>query len=139
MSGPVSSSHGSVDGDVPVEASASVHGEEEDGHDGLDGFDSDEFRIWIRERNERRRRDQDGGNGRRRCSGEDDSDEDRTSSSRDPGEGLPPPWDGKTVSFQDWLIKARLWLATTRAKGPTQGPMILQRLSGAGKGCTVAG
>ena len=37
--------------------------------------------------------------------------------------------DGES-SFQDWLVKAKLWLATTRARGQAQGPMILQRLSG---------
>ena len=73
--------------------------------------------------------DRDGG--RRRRGGEDDeSDEDRNHGSKGPGGGAPPEWDGKSIHFQDWLIKARLWLATTRAKGPTQGPMILQRLSG---------
>ena len=66
MSGPVPSSHGSLDGEVPVEAAGSLHGEDEDGQEGLDGFDSDEFRIWLRERQERRRRDRDGAGGRRR-------------------------------------------------------------------------
>ena len=42
----------------------------------------------------------------------------------------PPEWDGEAVPFQDWLIKARLWLATTKVRKKTQGPMILQGLSG---------
>ena len=134
MSGPVPSSHGSLDGEAPVDAAAGSlpeeHGEDEEGPDGYDGFDSDEFRTWLRERNERRRRDRDGAGGRRRRGGDDDSEDERAGGSKGPGGGLPPEWDGKSVGFQDWLIKARLWLATTRAKGPTQGPMILQRLSG---------
>ena len=33
------------------------------------------------------------------------------------GQGPPPPeWNGENPNFQDWLIKARLWLATTRTK-----------------------
>ena len=66
--------------------------------------------------------------GRRRE--EDESDEDRQGGSTGKGaSGNPPEWDG-TTSFQDWLIKARLWLATTRARPKTQGLLILQRLSG---------
>ena len=34
------------------------------------------------------------------------------------------------LGFRTWLIKARLWLATTRVKARSQGPMILQKLTG---------
>ena len=33
-------------------------------------------------------------------------------------------------AFQDWLIKAKLWLATTKVRKTAQGPMILQGLQG---------
>ena len=42
---------------------------------------------------------------------------------------LAPEWDGETTSFQDYAIKARLWLATTKAKAKTRGPLLLQKLS----------
>ena len=41
-----------------------------------------------------------------------------------------PEWDGESIPFQDWLIKARLWLATTKVRKKSQGPMMLQGLSG---------
>ena len=74
----------------------------------------------------------DGDRDRRRRRDDRDSDDDDESVAR-PGKGggsQPPEWDGVQPSFQDWLIKARLWIATTRARPKTQGPLILQRLSG---------
>lgn len=148
-----------VDGDLPTAdvgaaaTAADVHGGDSD------GFDSEEFREWLRNRPPRRtnatssaarvaatsgrqprpgegrelqrlRPDGDGGRQHRRRRDE-DSDDDRTTGNRGNAGGPPPPeWDGQTVPFQDWLIKARLWLATTRAKARSQGPMILQKLSG---------
>eukprot|EP00435_Cladocopium_sp_Y103_P038801 s3242_g10.t1 len=131
----VPSSHGSLDGDPgegrasPVpEADASGRAEFED----EDPFDSDEFREFLRQRRDRRAEVGSvsarpvTGRGNRRA--DEDSDDDRPS--RGGGGGQPPEWDGVSQSFQDWLIKCRLWLATTRAKPKAQGPLILQRLSG---------
>ena len=125
------SSHGSLDGEV-----AEVPEPERDNPSspGDDGFDSGEFREWMRQRADRRRGDQERPRrSSRRADREHDSDEALSSGDRHRGSGNgppPPEWDGSSMSFQDWLIKARLWLATTRSKPKTQGPMILQRLSG---------
>ena len=134
----VPSSNGSLrDGDLPRgDADATTYGDEVAGNrdPGSDGFDSEEFREFLRQR-EARRGGHGGGGARRglragRRREEDESDDDRQGGSTGKGaSGNPPEWDG-TTSFQDWLIKARLWLATTRARPKTQGPLILQRLSG---------
>eukprot|EP00435_Cladocopium_sp_Y103_P068193 s512_g31.t1 len=100
-------------------ASAEAH----EVYDEDDGFDSEEFREWMRNRNRASRRQ---GRNRRRDSSE-------GSESRDDGgrtnAGPAPEWDGETLSFQDYAIKARLWLATTRSKPRTRGPLLLQKLS----------
>ena len=112
----IPSSHGSLGG-----------GDEVDGRDreatqgggASDGFDSDEFRAWMRQRR---------GRASRRAVVDDSDDEERPKGKG--SGGAPPEWDGVTTPFQDWLVKVRLWTATTRTKGRHQGPMILQRLSG---------
>lgn len=119
------SSHGSLDGDGdgdPPNPDNVTHGhlEEDD-----DGFDSEEFRTWLREKEKRKSSDR---RGRRRD--DDESDDDRGGGHKGSGGGQPPEWDGTSVPFQDWLIKARLWLATTRVKARAHGPMILQKLGG---------
>jgi len=43
--------------------------------------------------------------------------------------GPPPEWDGEQIPFLDYQIKAILWLATTKAKPRTRGPLLLQKLS----------
>ena len=85
--------------------------------DGDDGFDSEEFRSWMR--NRRRSRAQ-----RRRSEDSEDGQDDQRSSS-----GPPPEWDGDSIPFLDYQIKANLWLATTKAKPRTRGPLLLQKLS----------
>ena len=125
------SSHGSLneDGDELFGgAHGGTHGDEVTSRrdDDEDGFDSEEFRAWMREKDRRRKSDRRG----RRRDDDDDSDDDRGGGHKGSGGGQPPEWDGTTVPFQDWLIKARLWLATTRVKARAQGPMILQKLSG---------
>eukprot|EP00435_Cladocopium_sp_Y103_P035126 s1424_g9.t1 len=46
--------------------------------------------------------------------------------------GPPPEWAGpSTSSFEDWAIRARLWIATTKTKPTARGPMLLKSLSGA--------
>ena len=42
--------------------------------------------------------------------------------------GPPPTWDGQTA-FEDYYIKAKLWLATTKARGKARGPLLLKSLS----------
>ena len=119
------SSHGTLDGDGD-EVHGGVHGEElASQRDDDDGFDSEEFRAWMREKDRRRKTDR-----RSRRRDDDDSEDDRGGGHKGSGGGQPPEWDGTSVPFQDWLIKARLWLATTRVKARAQGPMILQKLSG---------
>lgn len=131
------SSHGSLDGEgggddeVPPGRAAGEARTRED------EFDSEEFREWLQQRRTRRSSyygsEGDRGRRSRRQEPEDASDGDRspTGNGRGSGGGQPPPeWDGLSTTFQDWLIKARLWLATTRVKPRSQGPMILQKLSG---------
>ena len=43
--------------------------------------------------------------------------------------GPAPSWDG-TTAFKDYQIRARLWLATTRVKPKSRGPMLLKSLAG---------
>ena len=62
-----------------------------------------------------------------------DSDDDYAASGGKGVAGTPPEWKGPTsdLAFEDWLIKARLWLATTKVKPQLRGPLILRSLSGA--------
>ena len=83
-----------------------------------DEFDSDEFRAWMRTREFGRR------NRRRRGDSDEEGQDDHRSSS-----GPPPEWDGDSIPFLDYQIKASLWLATTKAKPRTRGPLLLQKLS----------
>ena len=128
------SSHGSLDAEGGVDGAAEEHqrGDDVTSGAGEDGFDSGEFREWMRERARQRRSDQERSRRSARRSGRSGgSDDDRSSSDRNRGTGggpPPPEWNGESPTFQDWLIKARLWLATTRTKPKSQGPMILQRL-----------
>ena len=120
----VPSSHGSLDPDP--DGGQEVVGQQSPSGEWEDPFDSDEFRDFLRTRRERQGRGVAGRRGRR--GGGDESDEDRSTQR---GSGAPPPeWDGQSQPFQDWLIKANLWLATTKSRPRTQGPMLLQRLSG---------
>ena len=123
------SSHGSLDGEgggdddaPPGRAAGEARAQE-------DEFDSEEFREWLQQRRARRSSyygsEGDRGRRSRRQEPEDASDGDRspTGNGRGSGGGQPPPeWDGLSTTFQDWLIKARLWLATTRVKPRSQGP-----------------
>ena len=79
---------------------------------------------WMRNRSRaggRRNRD------RRRDSSDGSRDRDGDGSRTNAGPA--PEWDGDGLSFQDYAIKARLWLATTRSKPRTRGPLLLQRLA----------
>lgn len=46
--------------------------------------------------------------------------------------GPPPDWYGPTsdVTFEDWMIKANLWIATTKHRPRLRGPMLLKALHG---------
>ena len=92
--------------------------------DDSDGFDQAEFQQWLQDRRARRGRGaRDSRRGRRDSSGGSDDRDGRSNS------GPAPEWDGETTSFQDYAIKARLWLATTKAKAKTRGPLLLQKLT----------
>eukprot|EP00435_Cladocopium_sp_Y103_P008347 s557_g2.t1 len=43
--------------------------------------------------------------------------------------GPPPEWDGQGA-FEDYLIRARLWIATTKTKAVARGPLLLKALKG---------
>eukprot|EP00435_Cladocopium_sp_Y103_P007762 s2900_g2.t1 len=108
------SSEGSARSQNHVEAARPGQGSEFD----EDEFDSDEFRSWMRNRGRQRRER------RRQNDSEEDGHDDHRSSS-----GPPPEWDGESIPFLDYQIKANLWLATTKAKPRTRGPLLLQKLS----------
>eukprot|EP00435_Cladocopium_sp_Y103_P039146 s2194_g10.t1 len=65
--------------------------------------------------------------GSRRARDRDEDDEDEGTENRGTS-GPPPSWDG-TTAFEDFNIKARLWIATTKAKPRMRGPLILRSLS----------
>eukprot|EP00435_Cladocopium_sp_Y103_P050254 s2395_g15.t1 len=62
----------------------------------------------------------------------DESEDEGASGGRGASAGPPPEWHGPTsgTTFEDWLIKARLWLATTKAKSRARGPLLLKALHG---------
>lgn len=64
---------------------------------------------------------------RRRQGSSDGSDRDQDSGRTNAGPA--PEWDGESVPFQDYVIKARLWLATTKSKPRTRGPLLLSKLT----------
>ena len=43
--------------------------------------------------------------------------------------GPPPEWDGTTMEFKDYKIKAKIWLKTTRTPAHARGPLLLKNLS----------
>lgn len=96
-------------------------GPDTSGRDDEDEFDSDAFREWMRNRARtrfpRRRQPESDDDGRG------DRDDHRSST------GPPPDWDGESSSFLDYQIKAKLWLATAKARPRTRGPLLLQKLS----------
>ena len=56
----------------------------------------------------------------------DESEEDDDGRSGAPGP--PPSWDGTGV-FEDYMIKAQLWIATTKSKPKMRGPLLLKALT----------
>eukprot|EP00913_Durusdinium_trenchii_P009427 g8860.t1 len=88
-----------------------------------EAFDSDEFRAFVKARYPHRHQRRQGGSTRSNESDMGDGGGGLGSS------GPPPEWDGETPSFQDYAIKARLWLATTKARPRARGPLLLQKLT----------
>eukprot|EP00435_Cladocopium_sp_Y103_P056623 s299_g19.t1 len=43
--------------------------------------------------------------------------------------GPPPEWDGSSIEFKDYKIKARIWLKTTRTPAHARGPLLLKNLT----------
>ena len=65
---------------------------------------------------------------RQRRGGErDDEDDDDAGEGRGQA-GPPPTWDGETA-FEDYHIKAKLWIATTKARPKMRGPLLLKSLT----------
>ena len=65
--------------------------------------------------------------GQRRTREREDDEEEEGNEGRGTS-GPPPSWDG-TTPFEDFNIKARLWIATTKARPRMRGPLILKALS----------
>lgn len=59
-----------------------------------------------------------------------DIDDDEENDGKGGASGPPPSWDGVS-EFEDYLIRARLWLATTKTKAKARGPLLLKALSSA--------
>ena len=68
---------------------------------------------------------QTGTRGRGPAGGDDEDREDKAGST-----GPPPEWSGEPP-FEDYLIRARLWIATTKARPTARGPLLLKSLKGA--------
>ena len=86
----------------------------------------EEFRRWLR------LRDRQGGWSDRRTRPprrRDDEDDDDGGNDFRTNAGPPPAWDGSQCPFEDYLIRARLWISTTKAKARTRGPLLLKALS----------
>ena len=89
-----------------------------------EAFDSDEFRAFLRARYPHRQHRRRHGSSTR--SAESDLGDGGSSFGSN---GPPPEWDGESLAFQDYAIKARLWLATTKARPRARGPLLLQKLT----------
>ena len=63
----------------------------------------------------------------RRRRGEDEDEEEEEEGRGQSGPA--PSWDASSP-FEDYLIKAKLWLATTKAKPKSRGPLLLKALGG---------
>ena len=84
----------------------------------------EEYRLFLehlRSRNQRRSR-------QARSDGSDDDHGGGGGGDRS-NAGPPPAWDGSTA-FKDYAIRVRLWLATTKVKASSRGPLLLKNLTG---------
>ena len=95
-----------------------------------DGMGSDREAFLRFQRFLRLEREQEGRGLRGRRRQRDDEEEEDGGGDGRGSAGPPPSWDGVTP-FEDYFIKAKLWIATTKAKGRSRGPLLLKMLSGA--------
>ncbi|CAE7602014.1 GIP [Symbiodinium sp. CCMP2456] len=91
--------------------------------------DYEQFQRWMQFR-ERDRRSEWRGHRPREQSRRGRDDEDDDQGDLRANAGPPPPWDGQESPFEDYLIRARIWVGTTKARGRTRGPLLLKALSG---------
>ena len=82
-----------------------------------DESDFADFQRWLQERRQ----------GPRRLP-RDDDDEDGDDQYRT-NAGPPPTWDGVSSAFEDYLIRARIWCSTTKARPRARGPLLLKALA----------
>ncbi|CAE7519971.1 unnamed protein product [Symbiodinium sp. CCMP2456] len=87
----------------------------------------EDFRRWLRQR------DRGGGRYERRprtrTTRREDEDEEDGPDDFWTNAGPPPSWDGVQCPFEDYLIRARIWISTTKARARTRGPLLLKALS----------
>ncbi|CAE7232206.1 RE1 [Symbiodinium sp. CCMP2456] len=117
--------------DLPVpeseDADLQLGDDAEEEHD--EQAEYEQFRRWMqireRERHGRRR-----GRDSREPSRRRDDDDDEFGNDSRANAGPPPPWDGTESPFEDYLIRARIWVNTTKARAKARGPLLLKALSG---------
>lgn len=87
--------------------------------------EEEQFRMFQRFMEQQRRP------GRRGLRDESDEEDGGTNATSGRGNAGPPPeWDG-TTTFEDYQIRARLWIATTKNRPQIRGPLLLKALKGA--------
>ena len=116
------------DGDLDEPVGGSPAAGSPSAPDGM-GTDREAFLRFHRFLRLEREQEGRGLRGRRRQRDDDEEEEDGGGDGRGSA-GPPPSWDGVTP-FEDYFIKAKLWIATTKAKGRSRGPLLLKMLSGA--------
>ena len=89
-----------------------------------------QFRQWMRLRAHERRSERPSRRSREQSRRRADEDDDDQGSDFRTNAGPPPPWDGAEYPFEDYLIRARIWVSTTKAQARTRGPLLLKALSG---------
>ncbi len=86
--------------------------------------EEEQFRLFQRFMEQQRRP------GRRGLREDSEEDEGPATGSGRGNAGPPPEWDGQTT-FEDYQIRARLWIATTKNRPQVRGPLLLKALKGA--------
>ena len=118
----VPSSHGSLDEEAPAGTGANPVVGQGPEDPASDGFDSDEFRQWLRERAQRRGRVRGDGardRRRRRDDRESDDEDDGAAHTGKGGGTQPPEWDGIQPSFQDGEVVDRYDQSSPKDPRPT--------------------
>lgn len=85
----------------------------------------EQFRQWMRHRAYDRRGERPARRSREQSRRRTDDDEDDQGGDFRTNAGPPPPWDGTEYPFEDYLIRARIWVSTTKAQARTRGPLLL--------------